>query len=683
MLWGVTIFLGAFLLFQVQPILGRFLLPLFGGGAGVWTVCLLFFQTLLLAGYLYAHLLGRRLRPTLQALFHVVLLGLSLFVLPLAPTTTDWIPRGAANPTWPLLWLLAQAVGIPYLLLSSTSPLMQHWFSIQADGRSPYRLYALSNAGSLLALISYPILVEPRLTLAQQDTLWSVTYAAFAAACAGCALCFAWRAPRRRPPIETGLRRPPRQMGTWMLYAACGSALLMSTTNQMCQEVAAVPFLWVLPLSLYLLSFIICFDHARWYSRLIFGPLLVVAVTLAVFLHLAGPQVAIWRQVIGYAVALFVACMVCHGELVRSKPAAAELTAFYLAIAAGGALGGVAVALVAPALLPGYYEFPLALLGTCLLAYLPNRRQFAWRVTAEQQHRLRIRLFCWFGAVCSLFVIKAGVDLRRIVAVERNFYGVVRVLEIHPATGSQRILQHGHIIHGIQFLDEARRRTPTAYYGTDGGMGLTLRQFQRQHPDQRMRVAMLGMGIGTAAVYARDADHYAYFEIDPAVVGFADRHFTFLADSRGTREIRLGDARLQLEAEWHREGGQRYHVIVADTFSSDAVPMHLMTLECFQLYKKMLKPDGVLVVNISNAMLDLFPVVRGIAAELGWSAIRIPSPADEEQGTLLATWVALTGNEAFLNAPLIRQAEWPVTERDRPPLVWTDNFAALWQVVQW
>lgn len=683
MLWGVTIFLGAFLLFQVQPILGRFLLPLFGGGAGIWTVCLLFFQMLLLAGYLYAHLLRCRLRPSAQAFLHVALLGFSLIFLPLAPATAEWVPRSASNPTWPLLFLLAQSVGIPYLLLSATSPLVQHWFSLQAAGRSPYRLYALSNVGSLLALISYPILVEPRLTLAQQDIVWSVTYAAFAAACAGCALRFAWRAPGQMPGIQADLRPTPRQMGTWMLYAACGSALLMSTTNQMCQEVASVPFLWVLPLSLYLLSFIICFDHARWYSRLVFGPLLVVAVTLAVFLYLAGPQVAIWKQVIGYAMALFVACMVCHGELVRSKPAAAQLTAFYLAMAAGGALGGVAVALVAPALLSGYHEFPLALLGACLLAYVPNRHQFAPNVTPEQRHRLRVRLFCWFGAICSLFFIKAGIDLLRVVAVDRNFYGVVRVLEIHPATGSRRILQHGHIIHGIQFLDEARRRTPTAYYGTDGGMGLTLRQFQRERPDQGLRVAMLGMGIGTAAVYARDVDRYVYFEIDPAVIAFAERHFTFLSDSRGAREIRLGDARLQLEAEWRREGGQRYDVIVADTFSSDAVPMHLMTLECFQLYQQMLKPDGVLVVNISNAMLDLFPVLRGIATELGWSAVRMASREDEERGTLLATWVALTENETFLRDPLIRRAEWPVTERDRPPLIWTDDFAALWQVVHW
>jgi spermidine synthase len=214
-------------------------------------------------------------------------------------------------------------------------------------------------------------------------------------------------------------------------------------------------------------------------------------------------------------------------------------------------------------------------------------------------------------------------------------------------------------------------------------MGLTLRQFQRERPGQGLRVAMLGMGIGTAAVYARDVDHYVYFEIDPAVVDFAERHFTFLSDSRGAREIRLGDARLQLEAEWRREGGQRYDVIVADTFSSDAVPMHLMTLECFQLYQQMLKPDGVLVVNISNAMLDLFPVLRGIATELGWSAVRMASPEDEERGTLLATWVALTENETYLRDPLIRRAEWPVTERDRPPLIWTDDFAALWQVVHW
>ncbi len=683
-IWGLTILLGAFLLFQVQPIMGRFILPSFGGGTGVWTVCLLFFQSLLLAGYLYAHLLRRQLRPTAQALLHFLLLGLSLFALPLAPDAAAWIAEGEADPTWPLLALLARSVGIPYLLLAATSPLVQHWFSVQANGRSPYRLYALSNVGSLLALLSYPVWVEPRLTLAQQDTVWSATYALFAVACTCCALLFAKRAPSR-PTIdaEGSLRAAPRQIGMWVLYAACGSALLMSTTNQMCQEVASVPFLWVLPLSLYLLSFIICFDHSRWYSRLVFGPLLVVAVTLAVFLQLAGPQVAIWRQVIGYAAALFVACMVCHGELVRSKPAAAELTAFYLAIAAGGALGGVAVALIAPALLPGYYEFPFALLGCCLLAYLPNRRQFAPKVTAEQRHRLRIRLFCWFGAVCALFLIKAGVDLRRVVAVDRNFYGVVRVLEIHPATGSQRILQHGRIIHGAQFLDEARRNTPTAYYGTRGGLGLAMHQLQEQRPDQPMRVAILGMGIGTAAVYARDIDEYVYFEINPAVVRFAEQHFTFLADSRGARELRLGDARLQLEAEWREEGGQRYDVIVGDAFNSDAVPIHLMTLECFQLYREMLKPDGVLVVNISNAMLDLFPVVRGIAAELGWATIRIPSPPDPERGDLLATWVALTDNESFLNDPLIRRAEWPITERDRPPLVWTDDFAALWQVVHW
>jgi hypothetical protein len=371
--YAITVFVSAFLLFLVQPLLARYILPWFGSSPGVWTACLLFFQVLLLAGYGYAHLLTRWFSRRKQAIITAALVLLTFAFLPITPSRT-WIPEGTSIPTWHILRLLMASVGICYFLLSSTGPLLQSWFSYSFTGPSPYRLYTLSNLGSLIAIVSYPLLIEPNLGLNFQTKLWSLFYLLFAALCVGCALRL-WKGPFRERaslvPVNSRDVEPARPSWSecflWLCLTALSSALLLATTNQMCLDVAVIPLLWLLPMGLYLLSFILCFHSERWYSRLGFGIALTAALAQTCFVLQEGIYVGIPVQIVSYCFTLFVCCMVCHGELVRLKPKARHLTTFYLMIAAGGALGGVFVTLIAPLAFKGYWELHLALVGTALI----------------------------------------------------------------------------------------------------------------------------------------------------------------------------------------------------------------------------------------------------------------------------------------------------------------------------
>ena len=688
----LTIFLSAFLLFQVQPLIGRYILPWFGGGPAVWTACMLFFQLLLLVGYAYAHLISSRLGQRTQAWLHAALLAASLWFLPIEPDASVWKPLAPDEPTGYILALLLATVGMPYVLLSSTAPLIQRWFSLTYPGQAPYRLYALSNAGSLLALLTYPFVMEPSLTLGVQVDVWSWAFAVFAILCAWSAVRFA-RLPAPATPHaatgDMGGSDPKPALPTillWLGLAAMGSVMLLATTNQMCQEVAVIPFLWVLPLSLYLLTFIISFEHERWYRRRPTGLLLAASSVSAVIVLAGGAFVPLWIQIIVHSVTVFACCLSCHGELARAKPHPRHLTLFYLAVAAGGALGGTFVAVGAPRLFSGYWEYHLGLAGCVLLVLIAWYRDGVGARLFRRPRDLWVRV----GVVYALLVLTLLYQTHRhtsnALAVSRNFYGVLRVDERVDLGGPKLTLTHGRIVHGYQYQDPPKRLWPTAYYGPDSGVGLTLTHHpnrQTGHPHSTgLRVGIVGLGAGTIAAYGQANDYFRFYEIDPDVLDYSDEYFTYRSASAARLDVVLGDARIRMEREIADGSPQRLDVLAVDAFSSDAIPIHLITREAAALYWKHLKDDGVLLFHISNRSLDLAPITRALAEDCDCEAVRIHSPKDEARGVSKATWVALTRNQAFLTTGAIRNAATPWNDDDRPPLLWTDDYAALWQVLK-
>jgi hypothetical protein len=689
----LTTFLSAFLLFQVQPLLGKAILPWFGGTPGVWTACMLFFQVLLLGGYAYAHLVVARLPRRWQGGLHAALLLASLACLPIVPAE-HWKPTGDEAPTLQIVLLLSATIGLPYLLLSATGPLLQGWWAAARPGESPYRLYALSNVGSLLALVSYPFVVEPALSLGTQARTWSVGYVAFALGCATCAAAV-WRAatvatlePVATEEVVDAPAAPPSWSDIlyWIALAATGSALLLATTNQMCQEVAVVPFLWVLPLGLYLLSFILCFEGDRWYRRGPFGVALACLVPIAAVVFLHAEAVRIVPQVVIYSLTMFVGAMVAHGELSRGRPHPRFLTLFYLTIAAGGAIGGALVALAAPRVFHGYWEYPLTLGAGCLLAIVATRRERA-RALALPGWKAWAMPTALYGLLIGALGMQAQRNSHQVVESTRNFYGVLRVVSNPtPQLGEKISMTHGRIEHGSQFRDANRRHLPTAMFGPTSGVALAITENpkrQAAEPSQRgLRIGVIGLGAGTLMAYSQPGDYVRYYEINPEVVRLARKHFTFLADSPATIDVVLGDARVQLERELERGEAQDFDVLVVDAFSSDAIPMHLLTGECAEVYRRHLTADGIIALHISNRMLDLKPVCRALADQLGLEAVWVRSFRDDSQGTMDADCVLLTSNRAFLDSPRVKAAGSAFPPRTPDRLIWTDDFGSLWQVLE-
>ena len=964
--FAVTIFVSAFLLFQVQPLIGRFILPWFGGGPSIWTSCMLFFQILLLGGYLYAHLISIKLKLRTQIITHLSLLTASLLFLPIAPGDS-WKPTADQAPLLQILLLLMATVGGPYFMLSSTGPLMQKWFSHASPGTSPYRLYALSNIGSLLALLSYPFVFEPLLTLRQQVTSWSIVYGVYVALAAWCALPL-WRSlssavagsveadftktnglnfgtTKTFSPADADAVRPGwGTMLLWLGLAACSSAMLLATTNQLCIDVATVPFLWVLPLSLYLISFIICFDSPQWYDRRVFGILLVLCAPIACWLISEGADVKISKQVVLYSAILLACCMTCHGELVGSKPHPKYLTLFYVLISAGGALGGTFVAIVAPYLFHGYWEYHISLVACCamtliawctqkiwlktpsgefwsclavicaniavvwhfvyrpfsvfidatdetilfgvyagllvlcllltgVMAQRAGRLIIAWillfamssawllgysqwkfpaRMTAQLQTVLVLvailspvlvaslswacgklnrsaagwKYFCaglvyiaasltcgflffqewntangmpdvqhqrmylfllavaalspttaamrlWMaglqeelswrfltlGLIYPLMTVLAGglyyfdrmEDWQAIsllfttaaalmmewsssgfrgpekaslgfwfwipsitlllllsnrlaeivksdnestasastIHTSRNFYGVLRVR--HEAADEEdgnfipakKALTHGQIRHGFQFEDDYWKRQPTTYYGRESGIGLAIQNCRRQaqETDQhQLRVGVVGLGTGTIAAYGEPGEYFRFYDINPDVVKLSDSIFTYLNDTPAKTDVVIGDARIVMEREIAAGQNQQFDVLAIDAFSSDAIPVHLLTSECGDIYRQHLRPGGILAIHISNRFLDLNPVSRGMAEHLGWQAVRIENGNDDPTGVFSSTWILLTSRTNLATDPVIEEHSEPWNEED-PVLHWTDDYSGLWQIL--
>ena len=683
--YALTIFLSAFLLFQVEPMIAKMIVPWFGGSASVWTACLLFFQTALLLGYAYAHWSTARLNPVVKGRVHIGLLLVSLAALPSLIALRSgvgghWAPSRTEEPTGRILLLLLVTIGLPFFLLSSTGPLLQAWAAhLASRGKSPYRLYALSNAGSLLALLGYPALIEPTLTLRQQAVSWSVGYVGFAILCGMIAL----RQPHDAAlPVETegiddSAGRPSFVIHlVWVGLAAVPSVLLLAVTNHLSQNVAAIPFLWVLPLTLYLLSFIVCFGPSQWEWKPAFLPLPALAVGTMAYAYsqqFDTGSTSIQTIIAVFALGLFACCILCHGELARLKPPPQFLTSFYLMLSLGGALGGVFVALIAPHLFSGYWELPLGI-GACAVVAL--------FVLYREPRRGWWRDWQWLTAAAltaGLLYFLAN-DVRDSISsfklTERNFYGVLRVNDPDDPTadGATRTLTNGVINHGEQFLDPKRRRQPTTYYGPDSGVGLAIREAQARGP---ARVGVIGLGTGTLACYGRPQDWFRFYDINPQVVQVANTQFTFLRDCPAAHDVVLGDARLSLE----REPSQQFDVLAVDAFAGDSIPIHLLTKEAFALYFRHLKPGGVLAVHVSNLYLDLTPVVALSAQSVGKEARLVETTADTDADLADTDWVLVSARPAFWDGPLLKSATQPITAHRRLRL-WTDDYSNLYQIVK-
>ncbi|OGA23699.1 MAG: hypothetical protein A3I02_16215 [Betaproteobacteria bacterium RIFCSPLOWO2_02_FULL_67_26] len=690
LLYALTIFTSAFLLFLVQPIIAKQILPWFGGSAAVWTTCLVFFQFLLLAGYAYSDWTTRKLSARRQVALHVVLLAASLAALPIIPDA-GWKPAGDEDPTWRILGLLAVTIGLPYFLLSTTGPLVQAWFARTFPAGTVYRLFALSNFGSLLALLSYPFAFEFWVTTQVQSWGWSVAYVAFTVLCAASAV-YSAKAPapvRNRGQttisgIETdavedqngglspispaaaneGPAPGPRDYAAWLLFSAMGAFMLLAVTNHITHDVASVPFLWILPLTLYLLTFILCFEGRGWYQRLVFlGPLLVIVSAMAYALHAERGLMDIKEAVPLNLAGLFVMCMFFHGELAAGKPAPRFLTRFYLMVSLGGALGGVAVGMVAVKLFNAYYEFGIGLVITLMVAAYVTRLM----------HSAVPMLALVAAGFSGFHVQQYFADLKRdAIVMERNFYGSLRVKDVASGEHSVRRLVHGAIMHGEQYVALERSNEPTTYYGATSGIAYALKALG----PAPARVGVVGLGAGTLAAYGRKGDVYRFYEINPQVIEIARIGFSFLRDSAATIETVLGDARLTME----REPPQNYDVLVVDAFSSDSIPVHLITREAMGVYLRHVKPDGIIAFHVTNRFLRLAPVVQRIAEEQGLHVALISDDAEDSELSR-TDWVLVSRGKFLLERPGIAKFTSEI-EGIRGLGVWTDDFNNLFQILK-
>ena len=665
MLHAAIIFLSSFLLFLVQPLIARLILPWFGGSAAVWTTCMLFFQTVLLAGYGYAHFLNAKLPGKLQPLVHTILLALAVALLPIAPGEA-WKPAGGEEPVSRILLLLAASVGLPYFLLASTSPLLQAWYVRAKPGGNPYRLFAISNFASLAALVGYPFLVEPVFTAREQVVGWSILFAGFAVLCAA----VSWLTPPAAEQKEvSNSENSKAPYLLWLGLSATGSALLLAVTNHLTQNVASVPLLWLAPLTLYLLSFILTFEGQGWYRPRWVWPLLLAGLgVMAWILTDSSYHYDLPVQLGVFLPGLLLGCFFCHGELYRLRPAAERLTGFYLTVSAGGALGGVLVAVAAPLAFNGYYELGAALVALALLAAL----RFAAVNLVARIASLGVLL-----GVAAAAVYDGFSDRQDVRAASRSFYGVLRVKEYgEPGDVTHlRRLVHGTIMHGEQFTHETLRRKPTTYYEPTSGVGVAIASRQ----GRPVRVGVVGLGTGTIAAYGRAGDLYRFYEIDPDVVRVARSDFTYLSDSAAKIEIALGDARLTLE----REAPQRFDVLAVDAFSSDAIPVHLITREALAVYLRHTGEDGIVAFHVSNRFLDLVPVVARVARENGVHAVLVQDDPDEDEDRRSRTdWVLVSRDPKALQREAIMKAN-AEAPQDRPEWrTWTDDYSNLVQILR-
>lgn len=678
MLNALVIFISAFLIFLVQPLIAKQILPWFGGSAAVWTTCLLFFQTALLAGYAYADALTRWFSLKRQVIIHSTLLVLALASLPII-ADVSWKPSGEEEPISRILGLLTLTIGMPYFLLATTTPLVGAWYWQRFQSSAPYRLFALSNFASLLALLGFPFLIEPLIGNREIAIIWSILFAVFAALC----ISLGWITLRKaqssltKEPIaaqsvlgaEKAAASPKSfEIAMWIALSAMGSAILLGVSSHLTQNISSAPLLWVIPLALYLITFIISFDHPRWYVRLLFLPLAAVALPLMAWLS-DSLNLAVVTPI--YAAGLFVLCMVCHGELARRKPHPNKLTLFYLCISIGGALGSLLMAVIAPLIFDGYFEFFAMLIVCAAIGVL-----LSIGVTPIQRLANRVVAIVVFALVSILSWQSISDYMDGIRFMERDFYGVVRTRDSNYEA-NYRSMIHGAISHGGQLRDDELQMTASSYFGPTSGYGRLFASL----PDRPRKVGVIGLGAGALAVYARPADHWVFYEISPAMVRAAQAEFTFLSKMKSPHEIVVGDGRLALE----REAPRQYDVLAVDAFSGDSIPTHLITKEAMEIYMKHLKPDGAIVFQATNRFVDLMPLARNLADAFGLTAVLVSDLPQENLGKdywLSSTdQVIMTRNPAILNAARIREAAQPIAKRTDLP-IFTDDYINLIKILK-
>lgn len=642
---------------------------------------MLFFQLLLLAGYAYAHISIRFLKPRVQMLVHVALLLVSCALLPILPSPA-WRPTQVGDPTARILMLLTATIGLPYFLLSSTSPLLQAWFVRRTGSGVPYRLFALSNFGSMLALVSFPFLVEPSLATRQQAFTWSGGYVVFALVCAFTAWLSRGAAddapvPETAVTTESGERPSFWQLLFWVLLAACASVLLVSITNHMSQNVAPIPLLWVLPLALYLLTFIFAFESDRIYQRWLFIPLLAPALAgMAYMIYAEDGNFNIKKAIPGFAAGLFICCMFCHGELARRRPAPRHLTLFYLMVSLGGALGGIFVALIAPRAFSSYWELPLGMVVCGLLAMIAL---WMLRIPVLGPWPLRAVILIAVAVLAGYFIRQERKLAKNLVLQSRNFYGPLEVRDDLPTEDyAERTLLHGTINHGSQLLDPVLRYVTTSYYGKRSGVGRAMSELQARGP---VRAGIIGLGSGVLSNYGRKGDFFRIYEINPLVERIAQSLFTFYSHSPADKAILMGDARLTLERQLEHEGPQNYDILAVDAFSSDAIPVHLLTREAIQLYFRHLKPEGVLALHISNRYLDLKPVCEGGAEAVGRQAWAVEDEGDQANYFSSSTWVLITSDLAMYGGTFFKDSYSYELSPKKGFRSWTDDYSNLFQIL--
>jgi SAM-dependent methyltransferase len=663
-LYGLTIFLSAFLLFVVEPMAAKQLLPTLGGSSAVWTTCLVFFSVMLLLGYLYAHWISTNFPPIRQAVIHISLLTAAL--LTLGAHVTPGPTAVSYHPAVTVFRVLATVIGLPYLALSATTPLLTAWYAGSFKSESPYRLFALSNLASLLALGSYPLLIEPRLTMRQQTGLWSGGFLLFAVLCGA----IAWQGRRQvAPPMPEPAALQGHPEPFWFLLALGGGMMLTAVTSHMSANIAAIPLLWLPPLALYLLTFILAFQGAWLPVRQSMLRFVLVAVaSMAYMLRDIRTQLPIAVSVPLFLIALFIVCFFLHGELYARRPATAGMTRFYLVAAAGGAAGTLLVGVIAPLVLRANYDLACTLVVVALIA-----------MAATWQDGWGLRMLWVVGATAAIVVLSTQVRQYDddAVSLMRNFYGTLRVRETHlpPQSDTDRQLLNGTIEHGAEWFAPQFLGQPLTYYATNSGLGLAMRLCCGAGPK---RVGVIGLGTGTVAAYGNAGDVMRFYEINPPVERLARHWFTFLHDSGAKIDVVLGDARLSLASE----PPQNFNVMVVDAFSGDAIPVHLLTREALALYRRHLRPDGIIVFHVSNQYIDLEPVVAGIANNAGLNAVSVHTHADEQTGLYYADWILVTANQAFLHQPEIVNNGFQTPLRSGVRL-WTDNYSSVFPLLKW
>ncbi len=669
-LYGITIGLSAFLLFFIQPLIAKAMLPYFGGSGFVWIATILFFQIVLLLGYGYAYALTKFFSDRSQAIIHLILLALSFYFIPLHlhydPTLqTLWSPLA-------VLSLLAVSVLLPCIVISASSPLLQHWYCRLRHTTFPYIYYSVSNAGSLLGLLGYPFLLEPIIGLKNQQLGWSIFYGIYALLCL---LCLGKLFTLKKTTnLSSDIRSTARQKCQWLFLTFLSSALLLSTTQFLVQNVLNMPLLWVLPLALYLISYIITFSKPKYYDREFWSVSFLIWLTAILWLvnhmQLGGINV-----VIVILALLFSACMICHGELIKQKPETEDLTLFYLFIALGGVLGGLFSNIIALLIFKNWWDFYLPLISINVIIITLFSRQY---VKSRKLWDLSLQLFSIFGVITLGIVVFLNIYMpkEKLIAQFRNPYGFIRVYDFHFSKPGfdYRAYMHGMVIHGLQFNELSKQFWPTTYFGHSSGVGVAF-EFLREK-NKSLEIGIIGLGCGTLSAYSKKGDRFTFYEIDKDSQTVASDYFTFLKGSKANIQVQLGDARLQLQRELLKNGSHHFDMLVVDAFNGDAIPSHLLTVEAMALYKKHLSNDGIIAIHTSNTYLNFLPVTTALAQNQGCSQYWIASKNSGPKGLSDATWSLISCDPA-LGTWLLEHHLQVDTGKSVTPILWTDDFNTI------